>query len=113
MKLVLLALAALSVTASANTKDEINHLLSFVKDTNCTYERNGKKHSGPEAVEHIQKKYDYFVEDILTTEDFIQYAATKSKMSGEYYLVHCPLQPTVKSKDWLMKELVNYRNNQL
>lgn len=101
-----------SVNACANPPDEINHLLAFVKDTNCTYERNGKKHTSAEAVEHIRKKYDYFSDDIETPEDFIKFAATKSKMSGKYYLVHCPSQPTLKSKDWLLKELANYRNSE-
>ncbi len=110
MKWMILLAAIFSVNASASTLDEINHLLAFVKDTNCTYERNGKSHTGVEAVEHIRKKYDYFSDDIETAEDFIKFAATKSKMSGKYYLVHCPSQPSVKSKDWLLTELANYRN---
>ena len=64
-----------------------------------------------EALGHIKKKYDYFSDDIETAEDFIQYAATKSKMSGKYYLVHCPSQPTIKSQDWLLAELKRYRSS--
>ena len=99
-----------SVNASANMQAEIRHLLSYVASTQCKYERNGALHTGQEAVAHIKKKYDYFVDDIRTTEDFIEYSATKSKMSGKYYLIHCAEQQPVKSKDWLLAELAKYRN---
>ena len=61
----------------ANPQTEIQHLLEFVKTTPCQYERNGTQHTGVEAVEHIQKKYDYYLDDIKTAEDFIEYSATK------------------------------------
>lgn len=112
MKYVLLALLLVTLSVSANTQNEINHLLAFVKNTQCTYERNGKSHTGVEAVEHIMKKYKYFQDDIVTTEDFIEYAATKSKMSGKHYLVHCPSEPTIKSSDWILTELAHYRAEQ-
>ena len=109
MKWIMLFAAMLSTSVNAHTLDEIEHLLAFVKDTNCVYERNGKQHTGTEAVEHIKKKYDYYSEEIDSAEDFIKYAATKSKMSGDYYMVHCPDQPAVKSKTWLLAELASYR----
>ncbi len=102
-------LLSVSHGALANMQDEITHLLTFVAQTNCTYERNGDMHNGEEAVAHIKKKYEYFADDITTTEDFIAYAATKSKMSGQYYLVHCPSKPAQKSQDWLLDELDHYR----
>ena len=93
----------------ANMKNEINHLLRFVKNTQCQYERNGEMHSGEEAVTHITKKYDYFKKRIKNSEDFIHYAATKSKISGKYYQVHCANANTIKSADWLLEELSQYR----
>lgn len=96
----------------ANSQNEINHLLNYVKTTTCQYERNGSMHSGIEAVAHIQKKYRYFKEDIKTAEDFILYSATKSTFSGDYYKVHCPSLMTINSQDWLIEELNRYRANQ-
>lgn len=93
----------------ASSQDEIDHLLGFVGETSCTYERNGTMHKGSEAVKHIKRKYNYFSDDIKTAEDFIKYSATKSTMSSKYYQVHCPDQPTIKSKDWLLSELKRYR----
>ena len=94
---------------AADMQQEIDHLLQFVERTNCQYERNGTFHAGLEAMEHIKKKYRYFKDDIDSTERFIELSATKSAMSGKYYLVHCPNQPTVRSQDWLLRELKNYR----
>ena len=94
----------------ANMQQEIDHLLQFVEHTDCKYERNGKSHAGPEAVEHIKNKYRYFKNDIDSAETFVELSATKSTMSGKYYLVHCPGRPTVKSQTWLLEELNNYRN---
>mgnify|MGYP000208564966 FL=1 len=95
----------------AAPQQEIEHLLGFVKTTPCQYERNGTLHTGLEAVEHIQKKYDYFEDDIETAEDFIRYSATKSKMSGNKYRVLCGGQKPIYSQDWLLKELQLYRNS--
>jgi len=105
--LVVLSLSSLNVVASS--QDEINHLLNFVGSTGCKYERNGTMHSGAEAVDHINKKYAYYSEDISSTEDFIEYSATKSKMSGKYYKIHCKGTPVIKSQDWLLTELQAYR----
>jgi len=96
--------------AMANIDSEIGHLLNYVKTTDCSYERNGKRHSGIEAYKHIKRKSDYYEDEIESAEDFIQYSATKSKMSGKYYLIHCPSQPVVKSRDWLLIELAKFRN---
>jgi len=38
--------------------NEINHLLAYVKQTDCQFQRNGKSYNGKEAVKHIKNKYD-------------------------------------------------------
>ncbi len=93
------------------TQLEIEHLLEYVKSTDCQYERNGTQHTGVEAVEHIKKKYDYYVDDIKSAEDFIEYSATQSKMSGKKYKVHCKGLAEQTSQNWLMKELKLYRQS--
>ncbi len=100
----------LSFNVFADTNSEIQHLLDYVASTDCSYERNGDRHSGEEAVAHIKKKYEYFIDDIETTEDFVEYSATKSKMSGKHYLIHCHDQSPVKSSTWLLAELERFRS---
>jgi hypothetical protein len=72
-------------------------------------ERNGKIHNGEDAYSHVKRKYDYFRDEISTTEEFIEYSATKSTMSGKYYMAVCEGQPPVRAREWLLLELNDYR----
>jgi len=92
-----------------NQVDEVSHLLDFVKNSKCIINRNGTDHVGEKGVKHIASKYDYFRDDIKSTEDFIQYSATKSTMSGKYYMVTCPGKKTIQTQDWLLDELKRFR----
>ena len=95
-----------------NQVAEVNHLINFVKTSDCVLNRNGTDHSGEKSVAHIQKKYNYFRKKIKSTEDFIEYSATKSTMSGKYYTVTCPGQEAINSQDWLLNELARFRSTQ-
>ena len=88
---------------------EIAYLLNFVKNTSCQYERNGDKHNGVDAAKHIKKKYDYYEDDIKSTEQFIELSASKSTMSGRSYTIHCPNEPSVSSQQWLLEALNAFR----
>jgi hypothetical protein len=88
----------------------IDHLLNFVKHSTCKINRNGKIHDGSAAASHIKKKYDYFKDDIETTEQFIELSATKSTLSGKYYMVQCGDGKQIRTKGWLLKELRSYRD---
>jgi len=110
--LLLILLSTFSLNLYASTQDEISHLMSFVAATDCKYERNGTMHNGTKAAEHINKKYDYYFDDIKSTEDFIKYSATKSTMSGKFYKIHCAKKAPIKSRDWLLAELKAYRKTQ-
>ena len=108
-----LPLSMFSFFSLASTVDEINHLLHFVEITECTYERNGTLHKGSDAVKHINKKYNYYADDISSAEDFIKLSATKSTMSGKYYKIHCGKDTPIKSQDWLLLELSAFREKVL
>ena len=90
-------------------QDEIDHLLLYVQNTKCIYIRNGDSHSGKDAKKHIQRKYNYFYDDIESSEDFIRLSATKSTMSGNKYYIACPNKAKVESSKWLLEELYRYR----
>lgn len=104
----------LSLYTSANASllaGEINHLITFVGDSNCTFIRNGDHHNADEAVEHMQKKYDYFRKKIHSAEEFIELSASKSLLSGKRYWIKCPGEEKKYSSTWLMDELARYRLN--
>jgi hypothetical protein len=92
-------------------KPEVDHLLSFVEHSSCRINRNGNFYDGNKAISHIKRKYAYFKDEIETTEQFIELSATKSTMSGKYYMVQCGDGKQVRTKDWLLNELENYRDN--
>lgn len=95
--------------AFADTESEINHLLNYVETSPCTFIRNGSTHNGPDARDHIVKKYNYFKDRISTAEQFIEYAATKSTMSGKKYKVRCDDNEYMTAQ-WLIDELHKFRN---
>ncbi|WP_022942617.1 DUF5329 family protein [Psychromonas hadalis] len=105
----LLLLTSTFSAADSHTNKEIMHLLDFVEKTECIYNRNGTEHNGVEARQHIQKKYDYYRDDINSAQDFIAYSATKSLISGKKYTIICVDQKVQFSVDWLNSELKKYR----
>jgi hypothetical protein len=92
-------------------KPEVEYLLGLVKTSACKFERNGNLYDGRDAAEHIEKKYEHFRDKITSTETFIEYAATKSMISGKNYLIICPGAEPENTGDWLLKELRKYRES--
>lgn len=109
IQILLLSTLCLAQTSLANPL-EIKQLLNFIEQSNCIYQRNGDDYTGKEALEHIKKKYNYFIDDIKTTEDFIRLSATKSTISGKPYMVKCEGQAIITSEQWLLEALKQLRN---
>jgi len=109
LRSLILTTALLAGSVLADTRAEIDHLLNFVANTSCEYDRNGTVHEGAEARDHINRKYEYYKKKVRTAEDFIKYSATKSMISGRKYKIHCPGSETVNASDWLLEELHHYR----
>ncbi|KPK26931.1 MAG: hypothetical protein AMJ61_07480 [Desulfobacterales bacterium SG8_35_2] len=103
---------AFHLSCFAGAPEEIASLLLFVEQSECTFMRNGKHYDAPEARRHIEKKYNYFKDRIHTAEEFIQYSATKSTMSGKPYRVECN-GVGITSSDWLYAELDKLRKKNL
>lgn len=88
---------------------EINYLLQQIETTGCVFNRNGSRHQGAEAVAHIQRKYDYYRDDINSAEDFIRLSASKSTVTRRAYTIECQDQESIKSEQWLLMLLQEYR----
>lgn len=101
-------LASSSVFAN---EQEIEHLLKFVAQSNCSFQRNGELHTPEKAREHIEKKYQYLKKRIKTTEQFIGYAASRSSISKKPYTVTCEGRQ-LTSEQWLTTELSRFREFQ-
>jgi len=94
--------------AFAGTAEEISHLLQYIEKSECVLFRNGKEHTPAEALEHIRMKYEHVRKKVKAAEDFIEYAATKSSLSGKPYLVRCA-EKERPTGEWLREELVRFR----
>jgi Family of unknown function (DUF5329) len=109
----LFAMLVLPSAEAASTDDAllrtINHLLTYVEESNCVFIRNGKEYTSKDAAKHIKTKNDSLMFDTKTPEEFIERAASKSMLSGQPYFVRCVDHSPVPSADWLSKELSNYR----
>lgn len=101
-----------SVVATAETPDtaaEIEHLISAVGESGCTFVRNGKEHDAEAAEAHLRLKYRRGRTYATTAEAFIERLASKSSMSRQAYQMSCPALPPVASGDWLRARLAEYR----
>lgn len=114
--IILLALNILPLSAyarelPAQVQDQIGHLLVFIADSECKFMRNGNWYDSSEAAKHIKRKFEYVRDKGLvnSAEDFVQYSATKSSLSGRKYRVKCGDGPEMNSSDWLQVELSRYR----
>jgi Family of unknown function (DUF5329) len=96
----------------AGARLEINHLLGFIEESGCEFNRNGTWHDSKAARAHVRGKYEYLLGQNLinTAEDFIEGAATKSSvLFGEPYTIRCGGDPPLRSSQWLSTELARYR----
>jgi len=113
---LVLLLASLAIgtpaiaTPDANDARTIQYLLGYVRQSNLTFRRNFSSHTSEEAASHIQEKYHHFRDEIASPEDFIDMCASKSLMTGRYYLIIDEQGHETRTRDWLMKALNNYRN---
>ena len=100
-------------TLTPKTHQAIHHLLAFVNDSDCQFYRNGSWHTSEKAAAHIERKYQYYLEQaqIQTAEDFIKHSATKSSLSGKRYRVQCSDALEIDSATWLTQALQRYRQS--
>ena len=87
----------------------VQHLVSHVSGSGLTFIRNTDKYTSVEAAEHMNNKYRHFREDIKTAEDFIERCASRSLLSGKPYLVINEQGEQVRTSEWLLAELADYR----
>ena len=101
--------AAAETTPQSESTAAIEYLLASVAGSELQFVRNGKTHSGPEAVKHMRRKYEHFEDRIHSPEEFIELAATKSMLSGKAYTVRSD-DGEIPTAEWLQTLLAEYRD---
>jgi len=105
-----LGLALVIAAASAEQAEtEIAYLIRSVAESDYRFVRNGESYPGPEAAEHLRKKYQYRADRIHSAEDFIDSVASGSWLSGEPYQVITASGQVLATGDWLSRRLTEYR----
>jgi len=52
----------------AEQEAEVEHLINYLADSDCRMVRNGRSHDGRDGAKHVRRKYDYFRDEISSTE---------------------------------------------
>ena len=107
------AVFLLSVTAHAEERAdlEIEHLIQSIATSDCTFVRNGKRHSPTAAEKHLRMKLRRGKRYVSDAESFIDRLASKSSMSKKPYFIECEGEEPVPSGEWLKQRLSEYRSN--
>jgi len=98
---------AMAIADVAET--EVEYLVSTIGASDCTFIRNGKRHSAEDAEDHLRMKYRRGRRYAPTAEKFIERLASESSMSKKPYYIECEGQEAVPSGEWLMARLNDYR----
>jgi Family of unknown function (DUF5329) len=108
---LMLVSTGFAAESTPTTKVEIEHLFSYLQESGCQFFRNGRWYGAKEAVNHLNRKYQYLQEKglVSSAEAFIERAASESSTSGKAYRVRCGSNPAVNSADWFGAELERYR----
>lgn len=89
---------------------EVQHLITFINNSNATFIRNGDEHTSKEAAEHLAMKYRKAKRYAKTADDFINNLASKSSWSGKAYTVILSSGAKLTANSWLTNELIRFRN---
>jgi hypothetical protein len=111
-RLVAAALASLAISAlpswPENPESEIEHLLSYVEQSGCTFIRNDKDYTASRARSHLERKYSYAKSKIDNANQFIEYVGSGSSRSGKLYRIRCG-EHEYPAGEWLAAELSRFR----
>lgn len=106
-----LSAASLAFGFDAQTKAEIDELLSFVQKSDVRFIRNGSEYSAADGAQHLRDKLAKAGDRVKTTEDFITGIASKSYLSGKLYLVKFADGRTQPTGEWLKTHLASMRKS--
>ncbi len=91
---------------AASENEKINSLLSHIEGLeDATFIRNGSSYSAKNAVKFLRGKWDANKKDIVTANDFIEKAASKSSTTGKPYLIKLKGAAEVPCADYLKARL--------
>ena len=113
--LLLLGLAVPSSSSAREPREErrIEYLLHSVGSLpGAVFIRNGSEYDAPAAEKHLRQKLNYAGERLKTAEQFIEYCATRSSVSGQLYKIRLADGSTVESAAFFRAKLAGFDKTQ-
>ena len=104
-------LLCLSKFAHGAMSVEVKFLINEIKQSDCSFIRNGVSHSAKRAAEHLTLKYNNGKSYAQNGKSFIKNLATKSSWTGIAYKIKCPNKEAVNSNEWLNNKLLNFKKS--
>jgi hypothetical protein len=111
---VLLAAAIVLFSCAFGTKvfadpefehSKIVYLLDAIGSSDLEFIRNGVEYTGKEAKAHLEEKMAFVNGRIRTAEDFINYIASESSVTGISYYVQSADGSQIEAGIWLRRQL--------
>jgi hypothetical protein len=104
--LLVLLSCACAFAAPMSEQQKIDALIHSVEVLpGAKFIRNGTSYSGKDAADHLRMKLDHAGDRVRTAEQFIQYIASGSSMSGEAYQIQLTDGRKVPSEAFFHAEL--------
>ncbi|MBN1807765.1 MAG: DUF5329 family protein [Planctomycetes bacterium] len=97
-----------NVRSNPAAQKEIAHLLAFVAGCGHVFEYSGKHKTASGMYVKLCAKYKFYGKSLVSAEDFIAKAASKTIAGNTYYVVKSD-GSKVELGDWLSGELERYR----
>lgn len=105
-KLAGIDFAVIDVVAGVSEASRIEALLEAMKSSEgLVFIRNGKEYGSAEAADHLRGKWKATADRVRTAEQFIEFLATKSSISGKPYEIRLKDGTVVPSARWLTERL--------
>ena len=108
---VAVAMPGARAAPPAIAQAEISYLLGYIGSSDCEFYRNGAWNASARAQAHLRYKYEALAaaDRILTADDFIDKAASRSSVSGGPYEVRCGKEKPETTSEWLRAALTRCR----
>ena len=104
--LIVLFLTGIAYAQDSSETAKIQYLIASIGELNgAKFIRNGSEYEAQVAASHLRLKLKAAGAKVNTAEDFIQYCASKSSISGEPYLIRLADGTTLKSEVFFRNKL--------
>jgi hypothetical protein len=97
--------AEIAFRAGPSDREIIEELLEAVGSSSLTFVRNGKPYTGPEAADHLRRKWRAAGDRVRSPEQFIESIASRSSTTGRPYEVRLCDGSTMTLELWLAGRL--------